>query len=131
MVSGHGDEARPSLVEHGQQAVDGPVVIRVEASAINYKDALALTGAGRIMRTVPLIAGIDAAGTIVASTESRWQVGQPVLICGRGLGEERDGGLAAYLGVQADDPLELPLGGHRPRRWRLVRLGKPPRMGWP
>src|SRR5690606_13490014 len=66
---------------------EGNVVIRAKYSDVNYKDALAATGAGRILRSFPLIGGIDVAGTVVESTDRRFARGDKVLVTGCGLGE--------------------------------------------
>src|SRR5688572_8774190 len=65
----------------------GEVVVRVLYSGINYKDALAATGAGKILRRYPLVGGIDLAGTVMSSDDARYRVGDAVLITGRS--EER------------------------------------------
>ncbi len=80
----------------------GDVVVRVAWSSINYKDALAVTGAGPILRRFPLVGGIDLAGTVVESADSRFAPGDAVLVCGCGLGETRDGGFAELARVPAD-----------------------------
>ena len=71
---------------------EGEVVIKVSHSTINYKDALAATGTGRILRTFPLVGGIDLAGTVVSSEDERFDVGNEVLVNGCGLSETVDGG---------------------------------------
>jgi acrylyl-CoA reductase (NADPH) len=73
---------------------EGEVVIAVTHSSLNYKDALALTGRGRVVRRFPMVPGIDLTGTVVASADPRWREGQSVFAVGRGLGEEHWGGLA-------------------------------------
>lgn len=85
----------------------GDVVVRVAYSSINYKDALAATGAGKILRRFPLVGGIDLAGTVVESTDPRFKPGDAVLACGDGLGETVDGGYAelARLPAAAVDPI--------------------------
>lgn len=88
----------------------GEVVVRVRYSSINYKDALAATGKGAILRRFPLVGGIDLAGEVVASTDARWAAGAEVLVCGCGLGETRDGGYARYARVAADAVVALPRG---------------------
>ena len=65
----------------------GNVVIKAAYSNINYKDALAATGAGRIMKRFPLVAGVETAGYVYTSEDSRFKEGDPVLVVGRGLGE--------------------------------------------
>jgi NADPH2:quinone reductase len=89
---------------------DGDVVIRVSHSTINYKDALAATGAGRILRKFPLVGGIDLAGTVVDSNVSGIAQGDTVLVNGCGLSETRDGGYAEYARVPADAVVSVPAG---------------------
>lgn len=86
----------------------GAVTVRVEWSAVNYKDALAVTGRGRVLRHSPLVGGVDAAGRVVASNAPALPVGAPVVITGGGLGEARDGGFAPYLRVPAEMAIPLP-----------------------
>jgi acrylyl-CoA reductase (NADPH) len=88
----------------------GSVTVAVHYSAINYKDALAVTGSGAIMRRFPLVAGIDLAGAVVSSEDPRFAPGDPVLACGAGLGETRDGAYARYARVDADALVPLPAG---------------------
>jgi len=88
----------------------GDVVIRACWSDVNYKDALAATGAGRIMRRFPMVAGIDVAGYVASSSDSRYEEGDAVLVTGFGLGEEHDGGFAEYVRVPADWLVPLPEG---------------------
>ena len=88
----------------------GDVVIRVHYSSINYKDALAATGAARILRRYPLNGGIDLSGEIASSTDARYQPGQAVLVTGCGLSETVDGGYAEYARVSGDSVIRLPDG---------------------
>jgi NADPH2:quinone reductase len=88
----------------------GDVVVRVEYSTINYKDALAATGAGRILRKYPLVGGIDLAGTVVGSRDPRYTSGQHVLVTGCGLSETHDGGYAEYARLDGDWVIPLPAG---------------------
>ena len=88
----------------------GEVLLRVHYSSINYKDMLAATGAGKIMKDFPTIAGIDAAGEVAESRDSRFKEGDKVVINGCGLGESHDGGLAEYARVPADWLVPLPDG---------------------
>lgn len=88
----------------------GEVCIKVAYSSLNYKDALAVTNKGRILRRFPLVPGIDATGTISASMDSRFAEGDAVLVTGCGIGEDRDGGFAEYLKVPADWVVPLPSG---------------------
>lgn len=89
---------------------DGDVVVKVSHSTINYKDALAATGAGKILRTFPLVGGIDLAGTVVSSADERFSEGDPVLVNGCGLSETRDGGYAEYARVEGDSVVPIPAG---------------------
>ena len=74
----------------------GEMVIRVSYSTINYKDALAATGKGRILRQYPLVGGIDLAGRVISSDTDEFAEGDAVLVNGAGLSETRDGGYAEY-----------------------------------
>lgn len=89
---------------------EGEVVIKVSHSTINYKDALAATGAGRILRSFPLVGGIDLAGTVVSSSDERFSAGDEVLVNGCGLSETKDGGYAEYARVAADSVVNIPDG---------------------
>ncbi len=86
----------------------GEVVIKVSHSTINYKDALAATGAGKILRTYPLVGGIDLAGTVVSSEDERLEPGTVVLVNGCGLSETVDGGYAEYARVKSDSVVPVP-----------------------
>ena len=88
----------------------GEVVVRVRWSGINYKDALAATGAGRILRRYPLVGGIDLAGEVVGSSDPRYSAGQHVLVTGCGLSETHDGGYAEYARVAGDWVIPVPAG---------------------
>jgi NADPH2:quinone reductase len=93
-----------------EELTPGEVVIRVRYSSINYKDALAATGAGRILRKYPLNGGIDLAGEVESSDDARYQPGQPVLVTGCGLSEGVDGGYSEYARVAGDSVIRLPEG---------------------
>jgi NADPH2:quinone reductase len=88
----------------------GEVVIKVSHSTINYKDALAATGAGRILRSFPLVGGIDLSGTVVSSESDEFAEGDTVLVNGCGLSETRDGGYAEFARVPADAVVPVPEG---------------------
>jgi acrylyl-CoA reductase (NADPH) len=88
----------------------GDVVIRVRYSTINYKDALAATGAGRILRKYPLVGGIDLAGEVESSNDPQFRKGQKVLVTGGGLSETHDGGYAEFARVAAEHVIALPPG---------------------
>jgi NADPH2:quinone reductase len=86
----------------------GDVTIRVHWSGINYKDALAGTGKGRILRRFPLVGGVDLAGTVEASNVADIKPGEQVLVTGCGLSETRDGGYAQFARVPAEAVVKLP-----------------------
>lgn len=106
----HGAEPRSARLEEIALANLGPgeLTIEVEYSAVNYKDALAVAGAGAILKRFPLVGGIDLAGRIVDSRDARFTVGDPVVICGCGLGETHDGGYARFARVPADWAVRIP-----------------------
>jgi len=89
---------------------EGEVVIHVNWSGINYKDALAGTGKGQILRRFPLNGGIDLAGKVISSTDSRYKEGDAVLVCGCGLSETADGGYAEVARVCGDCVVPIPEG---------------------
>lgn len=88
----------------------GEVVVKVRYSTINYKDALAATGAGKILRRYPLVGGIDLSGEVVSSTDPAFHPGQKVLVTGCGLSETHDGGYAEYARVKSDWVVPIPAG---------------------
>lgn len=88
----------------------GEVIIRSRYSSVNYKDALAATGNGRILRRFPLVAGVDVAGEVTASVDGRFREGDQVLVTGCGLGESHDGGFSEVVRVPADWVVPLPPG---------------------
>ena len=88
----------------------GEVVLRVRHSSVNYKDALAGTNRGRILRAPVLTGGIDVAGTVLASAAHGWAVGDEAFACGAGLSETRDGGYAERARLPGDALLRPPAG---------------------
>ncbi|QWF14875.1 YhdH/YhfP family quinone oxidoreductase [Lysobacter capsici] len=88
----------------------GEVVIKTAFSSVNFKDALAGTGEGKILRKFPLVGGIDVAGHVVASRDAGFKEGDPVLVTGCGLSETRDGGYSEYARLQAQWVIPLPSG---------------------
>ncbi len=88
----------------------GEVTIKVAYLSVNYKDALAGTGKGKILRTFPLVGGIDAAGHVVESRDPKFREGDEVLVTGSGLSETRDGGYAEYARLDAQWVIPLPEG---------------------
>ncbi|MGX5174227.1 YhdH/YhfP family quinone oxidoreductase [Aliikangiella sp. IMCC44653] len=91
-----------------EQLSEGDVVIKVSYSGVNYKDALAATGRGQILKKFPLNGGIDLAGVVESSQVSDFKPGDEVLVNGCGLGESHDGGLAQYARVPADWVIKRP-----------------------
>ena len=88
----------------------GEVVIRVAYSCVNYKDALAATGAGRIIRRFPCIGGIDLAGTVTESSDPRFRKGDAVLATSYDIGVAHDGGYAEYARMKAHWVVPIPKG---------------------
>lgn len=88
----------------------GQVLFKTAYSSVNYKDALAGTGAGKIIRNFPLIGGIDAAGTVVASDDNRFRAGDEIICTSYDMGVAHDGGYAGYCRVPADWVVPLPQG---------------------
>jgi len=88
----------------------GEVLIRVSHSSLNYKDALGIHDRAPVIRKFPIVAGIDVAGVVESSSDTRWRPGDAVLVTGFGLGETRWGGLAELCRVPADFPVRLPQG---------------------
>ena len=74
----------------------GNVTVDVNWSSLNYKDALAITGQGKIIRQFPMVPGIDFAGTVHSSEDPRFHIGQSVLLTGWGVGENHWGGLPCF-----------------------------------
>ena len=89
---------------------EGNVVVRVTHSTINYKDALAATGKGRILRRYPLNGGIDLAGVVVSSEDTEFEPGTEVLMNGCGLSETVDGGYSEYARVDSQGLVAVPEG---------------------
>lgn len=88
----------------------GELLVRVDYSSVNYKDALAGTGEGKILRRFPLNGGIDAAGHVVASADPAFREGDAVLCTGSGLSETRDGGYAEYARFESATAIAVPGG---------------------
>ncbi|MGE5493043.1 MAG: oxidoreductase [Actinomycetota bacterium] len=86
----------------------GEVTIRVAYSSVNYKDALAATGAGRIIRRYPCVGGIDLAGTVIASTDDRFKINDPVIATSFDIGVAHHGGYAEVARVPGDWVVPLP-----------------------
>ncbi len=107
-------EKNDSGFQAGIQSLDesrlpaGDVLIKVEHSTLNYKDGLAITNKSPVVRNWPMVAGIDAAGTVLESTHPQWKLGDRVVHNGWGVGETRWGGLAERARLQGDWLVALP-----------------------
>lgn len=88
----------------------GDVTVRVAYSSLNYKDGLAVTGQGRVVRTYPMVPGIDFAGTVEASESPSYKPGDEVVLTGWGVGERHWGGYGELARVKADWLIPLPKG---------------------
>jgi len=88
--------------------MDGDVTVRVEYSTLNYKDGLAITGKAPVVRRFPMIAGVDFAGTVEASSHPAWKAGDKVILNGWGLGETHLGAYAEKARVKGDWLVPLP-----------------------
>jgi acrylyl-CoA reductase (NADPH) len=111
VVDKAGDDVALTLTEWpADRLMAGTVKIRVEYSSVNYKDGLAVRADGRIVRSYPLIPGIDLAGEVTASDDERYAVGDKVIVHGYDLGVAHHGGLAEVARVPADWVVPLPAG---------------------
>ncbi|HAS6362709.1 TPA: oxidoreductase [Vibrio vulnificus] len=92
------------------QLPEGNVLVAVDYSSLNFKDGLAITGKGKIIRNFPMIPGIDLAGTVIESQDARYQAGDHVVLTGWGVGENHWGGMAQRARLNADWLVPLPTG---------------------
>jgi acrylyl-CoA reductase (NADPH) len=90
------------------ELMEGDVTVRVEWSALNYKDGLAVTGKAPVVRRFPMIAGIDLAGTVEQSSHPQWKAGDKVICTGWGMGETHLGAYAEKARVKGDWLVRLP-----------------------
>jgi acrylyl-CoA reductase (NADPH) len=95
-------------LDETQLPSSGDVTVKVDWSTINYKDGLAITGKAPVVRSFPLVPGIDFAGTVTASDHPRWKAGDKVVLNGFGVGEGHWGGLAQMARVKGDWLVALP-----------------------
>jgi acrylyl-CoA reductase (NADPH) len=113
IVVSRDEDKKQSVAVTGLTAADlmeGDVVIEVEATTVNYKDGLAITGKGPVVRRWPMVPGIDAAGTVVSSDSDRFSPGDKVLLNGFGVGETHLGAYARYARLKSDWLIPLPAG---------------------
>lgn len=102
---------RASMQQIDEQSLSaGDLLVQVEHSTLNYKDALAITGKGPVVRQFPMVPGIDFAGTVLRSEHPDHQVGDPVLLNGWGVGETHTGGLAQRARVKGEWLVPRPMG---------------------
>lgn len=97
-------------LDEAQLPASGDVTVRVDWSTLNYKDGLAITGQSPVVRSFPMVPGIDFAGTVTASEHPRWKAGDRVVLNGFGVGETHWGGLAQRARVKGDWLVALPDG---------------------
>ena len=102
--------AKLAMIPRESLPTQGEVLMQVFYSSLNYKDAMAVTGRGKIVRSFPMVPGIDLAGIVVESSDSRFKRGDPVIATGWGLGERYWGGMADYASVKADWLISVPNG---------------------
>ncbi|MGD1012111.1 MAG: MDR family oxidoreductase [Acidimicrobiales bacterium] len=95
-----------------------PVTVRVAYSSLNYKDGLAVTGKGKVVRRFPLVCGIDLAGEVETSADSKWRPGDQVIATGYGLGEEHWGGFAELARLRPEWLVRVPDG--RDALWAMT-----------
>ncbi len=111
LIEQHDGKVSAGFADMEEAALDpGEVTIRVAYSSINYKDALAATGAGRIIRRFPCIGGVDLAGTVTASTDVRFAPGEQVIATSYDIGVAHHGGYAEMARVPANWVIKLPPG---------------------
>ena len=111
LIEKEGDAQRASVKElDDAQLPAGNVTVKVAYSTLNYKDGLAITGKSPVVRTFPMVPGIDFAGTVEASESPDYKVGDSVVLNGWGVGEKHWGGLAQKARVNADWLVKLPSG---------------------
>ncbi len=105
------ENAAGRMADLGLDDLDpGEVLIKSHFSGVNYKDALAGTGRGKVIRRFPCVGGIDVAGVVEHSEDGRFKAGDEVLVTGYGMGVSHDGGFSEYVRVPADWVVPLPHG---------------------
>lgn len=109
VISQSADQQSVSVDSLENEALpEGDVLVRVDYSTINYKDALAITGASPVVRSFPMVPGIDLAGVVEESAHARWKAGDKVVLNGWGVGEAHWGGLSQFARVKGDWLVPLP-----------------------
>jgi putative YhdH/YhfP family quinone oxidoreductase len=111
MIEARGDTVRPAFVQMKPDQLDaGDVTVRVHYASVNYKDALAASGRGKIIRRFPCVGGIDAAGVVESSGSTRFRPGDEVIVHSHGFGVSHHGGYAEWARVPADWVNAVPAG---------------------
>ena len=111
LLEQHGEQIISQVQDiDGDRLPEGDVTVDVNWSSLNYKDALAITGRGKIVRHFPMVPGIDFAGTVHSSKDPRFSEGQSVVLTGWGVGENHWGGLAEQARVTGEWLVPLPKG---------------------
>jgi acrylyl-CoA reductase (NADPH) len=111
LIDKTGEQIEPRLTEVEKSSLpDGDVTVRVSYSTLNYKDGLAISGKAPIVRSFPMVPGIDFSGVVEESSNARFKPGDAVILNGFGVGEGHWGGLAEYARVKGDWLIPLPGG---------------------
>lgn len=105
------------------QLTTGDVLVKVDYSTLNYKDAMAITGKGKIVRQWPMVPGIDYAGTVLASDHPDHRIGDEVILTGWGVGEKYWGGLAEKACAKGDWLVPMPAGMSAKRAMAIGTAG--------
>lgn len=105
-----GTNARLARLDEAQLPADGDVTVRIDYSTINYKDGLAITGKAPVVRSWPMVPGIDGAGQVLASTHPDWRAGDAFILNGWGVGEAHMGCLAQMAKLKGDWLIRRPAG---------------------
>jgi acrylyl-CoA reductase (NADPH) len=124
LIEKDGERTKARLAELDKSALpDGDVTVRISHSTLNYKDGLAITGKGPIVRSFPMVPGVDFAGIVEESSNPRFKPGDAVVLNGFGVGEGHWGGLAQYARVNGDWLIPLPEGISAARAMELGTAG--------
>lgn len=111
LIDKTGEQIEPRLTEVEKSSLpDGDVTVRVSYSTLNYKDGLAISGKAPIVRSFPMVPGVDFSGVVEESSNARFKAGDAVILNGFGVGEGHWGGLAEYARVKGDWLIPLPGG---------------------
>lgn len=103
-------DAQLTQLDDAQLPTDGNVTVRIDYSTINFKDGLAITGRAPVVRKWPMVPGIDGSGTVLASTDPNWKVGDPFILNGWGVGETHWGCLAQRARLSGEWLIARPAG---------------------